>query len=240
MPRLVLALALLLAAPAALSQPEVSLGADFVSRYVWRGLDFGQSAAAQPFIELSADAFTVGTWGSFALTDAGANELDLYASYSFGPLTVGVTDYYFPGASPVPGGDADGGSDLFNFDDGDGAHVIEPFVSYEGDAVPVSLTLATNVYNDDDYSTYLEAGYGFAVGGVDLGLAVGAVFALDSADGVEGSDYYLTSNDAAITNLMLSASKEIPITSQFALPVFGQYVVNPETERAFLVFGVSL
>jgi hypothetical protein len=236
MPRSLLALALLLAAPPALAQPDVSLGADLVSRYVWRGLDFGQSAAAQPYIELSAGGLTVGTWGSFAISGAGANELDLYASYSFGPLSVGVTDYYFPSVAPAVGGDVDGGADFFNYGDG-GAHVIEPFVSYDG---PVSLTLATNAFNDDDVSTYLEAGYGLAVGGVDLGLAVGAVFALDSSDGVAGSSYYLTNNDAAITNVMLSAAKEIPITDQFALPVFGQYVVNPETERAFLLFGLSL
>ena len=81
---------------------------------------------------------------------------------------------------------------------------------------------------------------GFAAGGVDLGLAVGAVFALDSADGTQGSGYYATSNDAAITVLSLTAAKEVPITTEFALPMFGQYIVNPETERSFLLFGISL
>ena len=44
----ILVLALVLSVPSVLAQPEVSLGADLVSRYVWRGLDFGQSAAVQP------------------------------------------------------------------------------------------------------------------------------------------------------------------------------------------------
>lgn len=237
---LLLALTFLVSAPTALAQPEVSLGADVVSRYVWRGIDFGQSAAVQPSIELGVEGLTLGTWGSFAISDAGANELDLYLSYTVGPLTFGVTDYYFPTDAPAVGEDDDGGSDFFNVDDGDGAHTLEPFASFESEAFPVTLLLATNVRNDADYSTYLEAGYGFAVGGVDLGLAIGAAFALDSSDGEQGSGYYLTSNDAAITVLSLSAAKEIPITSQFALPVFGQYIVNPETERSFLVFGISL
>ena len=234
----ILVLALVLSVPSVLAQPEVSLGADLVSRYVWRGLDFGQSAAVQPTIEVGVGGFSAGTWGSFGITDANANELDLYLSYAVGPVTVGVTDYHFPGVGLDPGTESP--SDYFNFDDGGGGHTLEPFVSYQGEAVPLSLTLATNVYNDPDYSTYLEAGYGFAVGGVDLGLAVGAVFALDSADGTQGSGYYATSNDAAITVLSLTAAKEVPITTEFALPMFGQYIVNPETERSFLLFGISL
>lgn len=239
MPRLLLALALLTAAPAALAQTEVSFGADLVSRYVWRGFDFGQSASVQPSIELTSGGFAIGTWGSYALTDAGANELDLYASYAFGPLTVGVTDYYFPTAPPDLG--VTGSSDYFNVEnDGEGAHYIEPFVSFESDAFPLAITLATVVYNDPTFSTYLEAAYGFEVGGTELGLAVGSVFALDSADGVQGAGFYGTSKDATVTNVALSAGREIPITSEFSLPVFGQYIINPETERAFLVFGISL
>ena len=41
----------------------------------------------------------LGIWGSFPTTggDAG-HELDLYASYSFGPASLTVTSYTFPGA----------------------------------------------------------------------------------------------------------------------------------------------
>ena len=82
--------------------------------------------------------------------------------------------------------------------------------------------------------------FGVTVQLVAVGTGLGAVFALDSADGTQGSGYYATSNDAAITVLSLTAAKEVPITTEFALPVFGQYVVNPETERSFLLFGISL
>ena len=240
-PALVVALALLTEAsfvsPAAAQ--EIGVGADFVSRYVWRGFDFGQSASIQPTIELSSGDFTLGTWGSFAITDAGANELDLYASYAFGPLSVGVTDYYFPTTGPDFGEDS--GSDFFNYrDGGDGSHYIEPFVSYEGDETfPLTITLATLLYNDPEFSTYVEAGYGVAVGETELGVAVGSVLVLDS-DGVDGSSFYGTSRDVTVSNISLSAGREIPITDRFSLPIFGQLILNPETDRAFLVFGVSL
>ncbi len=229
-------------APSAAAQ-EVSVGADLVSRYVWRGFDFGQSASVQPTIEFSSGDFAIGTWGSFALTDAGANELDLYASYAFGPLTVGVADYYFPTASPLFGEDAgDEGSDFFNYrDGGDGSHYLEPYVAYQGDETfPLSILIATVVYNDPTFSTYVEAGYGFTLADTDVGFTVGSVLALDSGDAGAGAGFYGTTRDATVTNLALSASREIPITDQFSLPIFGQLILNPETDRAFLVFGVSL
>ncbi|MFL2624563.1 MAG: hypothetical protein ACJ0O6_01000 [Candidatus Marisimplicoccus sp.] len=39
--------------------------------------------------------------------------------------------------------------------------------------------------------------------------------------------------------MSFSGSKDIQITDSFALPVFGSFIVNPEAETAFLVFGVS-
>lgn len=237
-----LLLALLVCAPAlpALAQPDVGLGADLVSRYVWRGYDFGESFSAQPSLSITSGGLEVGAWGSYAISAADANELDLYISYTVGAVTVGVTDYYFPAAPPDLG--ITSGADYFNFDnDGDGAHYIEPFVSLSGgEALPLALTVATVAYNDPTYSTYVELAYQLALGETELGLSVGSVLALDPIDGSPGSAFYGTANDATVTSVALSASRTIPITTAFSLPVFGRYVVNPETERAFLLFGVSL
>ena len=61
------------------------LGADLVSSYVWRGTQFGSGAHIQPWVSLSTGNLEFGAWGSFPTTAAGGgNELDLYASYSFG------------------------------------------------------------------------------------------------------------------------------------------------------------
>lgn len=61
------------------------LGADVVSRYIWRGTDFGNSASVQPYVSFSAGPVEVGAWSSWAVTAPGANENDLYVSASFGP-----------------------------------------------------------------------------------------------------------------------------------------------------------
>lgn len=235
MPRLgLLALTLLIAAPA-FAQTEIGLGADIVSRYVWRGYDFGESASIQPSVAVTSGGFEVGAWGSYAIDDASANELDLYLSYTAGPVTFGVTDYYFPPAQLFNFNNYDGVDDDGNPDPG--SHYVEPFVSV---ATPsgVGLYAGTFVYNDPAYSTYLEINYGDVVAGTEVGVALGSVLALDLPEG--GTTLYGTDDTFALTNLAFTAGKAIPVTSEFSLPVFVQYVVNPYTEQGFLVFGLSL
>lgn len=208
-----------------------SIGADFVSRYVWRGTDYGEAASIQPVLSFSGGGFEVGTWASYAIDPeaAGVNEHDLWMGYTVetggaGSVSFGVTDYYFP--SPD-------GAGFFDFDgDGDGAHWVEPFASYTAPgSVPVTLYGAVFAHNDPDNSVYLEAAAPIRVDGVVLGLTAGVVAGKSELYGTDG---------AAIVNLGISASKEIPLTEQFSLPISVTYILNPDAERSFLVFGITL
>ncbi|GIV62161.1 MAG: hypothetical protein KatS3mg044_1027 [Rhodothermaceae bacterium] len=221
-------LAVFAAAPATpLAAQEFSLGADLMSRYVWRGTDFGESASVQPTLAFSAGGFEIGTWASYGIAPEAAdvNEHDLWISHGFetssGTFTLGVTDYYFPNAG-VP---------FFDFSDGGGAHWIEPFVAYEGPAsFPISLFAGVFAYNDPDNSVYLEASYPFALDGVSLAFTAGAS---GGRSGLYGTDGF------ALINLGLSAVKEIQVTESFVLPVSVGYIVNPDMEKSYLVFGLS-
>ncbi len=223
-----LVLVLSLIAPTASWGQSFSLGADFMSRYVWRGVDFGESLSIQPTLEFSAGDFSIGSWASYSIAadGAGANEHDLYLSYSLGGFSIGLTDYYFPGP---------GALQFSNFDgDGAGAHWIEINASVGGtDAFPLSISGNIFVHNDTQNSIYLELGYPFTVEDVDLGVAVGIV--------PQESAFYGT-NSFGVTVLGLSASKEIPITDTFGIPVSVMYAINPTpgVARSFLVLGVSL
>ena len=238
------ALALLAASlvyPSTLRAQEFGVGADFMSRYVWRGFDFGESFSIQPTLEFSQDAFTIGTWASYSIAadGSGANEHDFYMSFTTGPVSFGLTDYYFP--SPPTNTGIPEGAQFFNFEgDGDGAHYLEPFVSFDGtEEFPLSLGVYSFLYNDPEYSTYFEASLPFAVNGTELGLTLGAIGVLDGND-VDGSGFYGTTSDFAFTNISLSAAREIQLTESFALPVGVSFVLNPHSERTFLVFGISL
>ena len=208
-----------------------SLGADVVSRYIWRGVDFGESLSFQPGLAYSAGGFEIGTWASYSVSadGAGANEHDLYAAYSFdlgneSSISLGVTDYYFP---------APGGADWSSYDgDGEGAHWIELMAGVTGPAsFPVSVTGLLMVHNDPDGSLYVEATYPVSAPGADIGLTLGLVANESAFYGVESF---------SVTNLGLSVAKDLPITESFALPLSVSYILNPTHERSYLVFGISI
>lgn len=208
---------------------QVDAGADIVSRYVWRGTDFGESASIQPYLSVGSGGFEIGTWGSFAVdpASANANEHDLWISYSVesssGTFSFGATDYYFPNA----------GVGFFDFsDNGEGAHQIEPYVGYSGpESFPISLSVRMFTYNEPDNSVYLAAGYPWAVDGVDLTASIGT-----SA----GESVMYGTDTFGVVHLALGVSKDIPLTEQFALPIGVSYILNPYAERSYLVFGISL
>ena len=213
------------------AQAQVSLGADFVSRYVWRGYDFGEAFSVQPAITFATDSgFEVGAWGSYSASPggAGSNELDLWLGYSGENFSIGITDYYFPSPDGNPFFDLDE-------DDGDGgAHVFEPYASYTVGPVTIYGAFAINNLAEDDDAIYLEASMPIMtkMEGVEVGLVSGFV--------LTDSEYYGT-NATTLVNLGLNASTDVTLGA-ITLPVFVGYVLNatPGAERTHLVFGFSL
>jgi uncharacterized protein (TIGR02001 family) len=196
------------------SESPFSVGADFVSRYVWRGLDFGNAPAIQPTIEFAAGNFAIGAWGSYTISASPYLEADLYAGYAFDfGLSVLVTDYYFPAAEF--GGVTD--SSYFDID----SHVFEIGLSQEIGDFYISAFYFLNL--DSDF--YVEAGYSFE----HFSLFAGA-----------GNQSYTSDGEFMVTNIGISTSKEIRISDTFELPVTGAFIVNPELEQVNIVFGFSL
>ena len=189
-------------------------GADVASSYVWRGTQFGNGPHVQPWMSLGYGNLELGAWGSVPLTagDSGA-ELDLYVSYDLGPLALTVTNYTFP----VAGGAYAEGEGLFEGD------YLE--VSGSGSVGPIDLTVG---YLTELEDLYIEAG--FSVGVVDVALGYGS-------DDEEAAWY--ANGGSGLVNVSLGGSKDIKITDDYSLPVFGSLIYNPDAETAFLVFGMS-
>ena len=201
----------------ALLSPNISysqdFGADLVSSYIWRGTQFGSGAHIQPYMDLGSGNLTGGVWGSFPTSaKGGGNELDLWVSYDFGPLALTVTNYTFPGEGGV-------------YADGEGL--------FNGDYT--ELAASTSIMGVDlsaGYFTEVEALYvelGFSTGAVDIAFGYGD----DQADG------FYAGGGSGLVNMSFSGSKDIQISDNYALPVFGSFILNPEAETAFLVFGIS-
>ncbi|MAI27941.1 MAG: hypothetical protein CMD11_00160 [Flavobacteriales bacterium] len=191
-------------------------GADVASSYVWRGTQFGNGPHVQPWMSLGYGNLELGAWGSVPLTAGdGGTELDLYVSYDLGPLALTVTNYTFPNTFPASGGAYVDGEGLFEGD------YLE--VSGSGSVGPIDLTVG---YFTELEALYIEAGFSIGVVDVAIGYA-----------GEDDSNWYVS--EAGLCNISVGGSKEVKITDDYSLPLFGSLVYNPEAESAFLVFGMS-
>jgi hypothetical protein len=214
--KLVMILALVLMV--GISNAGVDFGADLVSRYVWRGTDFGNSASVQPFLSVGAAGFEAGAWASYPITSAGANENDLYLSYAIGPVGFAITDYYFPGDTSIV--------KFGNYSD-EGNHILEASVSFE--MAGFSALGAVNIYGDIDAagdkrnSFYLEAGYELYN---EDDLSVNAFAGV-------GNELYVVNDDGdpGLVNLGVTASKG---------NLSASYIINAEADVSYLVFGYSI
>ena len=209
---------------------EATVATDIVSQYIWRGQDLGH-VSFQPTLGIAYKGLSLTAWGSVGLTDSqDTKEIDLTLAYNIGGLNIGVTDYW-----TTDGLDPD--NRYFKYDAHGTNHVFEANIGY--DFGPLSLQWFTNfagndgVNKDDEraYSSYVEAAVPFTLAGVDWTAVAGAV--------PWATDYYGTSG-FAVTNLSLQAQKAIKITDTFSIPVFAQFVANPCSQKAYLVFGLTL
>lgn len=243
-----------------------SVGADFMSRYIWRGVNLGGSSPSiQPYAEFAFGsddhAFAIGAWGAYSVS-AGvtSQEADLYLTYTFKELfSLTLTDYFFPD-------ETSSGNDYFNYnmdwsliDAGDKdqtGHVVEAALSFNGtENFPLSIMFAMNIWGADSrkyveeggsmveadkivMSKYLEMGYSTDVKGTSLDLFAGIVLDNPDTENGEPAGFY-GQESAGLINLGLTLSKEIMITEKYSLPVSGSIITNPEAGNIFMVFGIS-
>ena len=210
------------------AEVETTVGADVVSRYIWRGCDLGD-AALQPTLGVSAAGFDLTLWGSTGIVNfTDTKEFDVTLSYGIEGLSVGVTDYWF-NVGPEPYGR------YFKYDEKSTNHIFEAFLGY--DLGFASVTWYTNFYGNDfkadgdrAFSSYCELSAPFSALGAEWTATAGFV---PMESGLYGTDGF------AVTNLSLKASKELEITDKFSLPISAGLTVNPCSEMAYLVFGIS-
>lgn len=226
--------------------------ADLMSRYVWRGCDLGgESPSIQPsFLVNLGDtnhAISFSAWAAYNFNTA-TQEVDLSASYTFKKfLTVNVYDYYFPGFS----GYTPSQQKYFNYKQDSTGHLYEGAISFNGtDKIPFTLLFAMNFYGMDVYklnddgtkkgiamTKYIELGYKNTIRGIDFNAFIGAT--LDDPNESKGEAGYYGNRSAGVVNLGVKAVKAVKVTDSYSLPLQASFIVNPEAEKVYLVFGMS-
>lgn len=209
---------------------ETTIAADFVSQYIWRGLDLGD-VSIQPTLGVGYKGLSLTAWGNVGLSNSSdTKEFDLTLSYTIGGFNIGITDYWFNlGLDPE--------NRYFKYDAHGTNHLFEANIGY--DFGFASLQWYTNFAGNDGlnkdgkraYSSYVEANIPFKLVKVDWTATAGVV--------PYATDLYGTTG-FAVTNLALKATKDIKITDSFSIPIFGQVVANPCSQKAYLVLGFTL
>lgn len=214
------------------SRIEVDFSVDFVSSYVWRGLQFSEGINIQPVVSLKMDGFEFGVWGSGNFT-ANYNEIDLFSSYTFKGFTFGVVDYFFTGNQSI-----NASNNYFDYSANTTNHYIELSAGYENPGkYPFRLLVATFVYgadrdanNNNYFSSYIEFGYKLNMKHINFDFFIGGVV----------NDNFIYLNDKGIINLGFKAEKEIKINDKFSLPVQLSLITNPVRQNVFFVFVITI
>lgn len=209
---------------------NATVEADVVNQYIWRGQELGNTAF-QPTLGIDYKGLSLSAWGSVGLTDpTDTKEFDLTLAYTIGGFNIGVTDYWFnAGLDPE--------NRYFMYEAHRTNHVFEANIGY--DFGPLALQWYTNFAGNDGvnkdgkraYSSYFEISAPFKLATCDWTATAGAV--------PYATDFYGT-NGFAVTNLALRATKDIKVTDSFSIPIFGEVSANPCSQKAYLVFGLTL
>jgi len=193
---------------------DFGVNVDLYSSYVWRGTKLGTGPSVQPSVKFTSGSLTVGVWGAF---DAfGYAEADPWVSYEFPfGLSLGVTDYYYPGQK------------LFDVSTASGSQAFE----INGGFTKGGLSLSANYILN-------EAG-GAASAGGDKYFQAGYSFSKVNFFAGAGDGWHTSDGKFAVCNIGIGTSKEIKLSDSFSIPVSGQVIVNPEREQLYVVAGFS-
>lgn len=198
-----------------MAHAQVDITTSVMSRYNWRGTDFGNSPSIQPTFSYTKGALSIGAWGAYATNgNPAGTEIDLYASYAVGDFTLMVTDYTFPDASAGAFLDAK-------------QQYVELGLAYASESTPLTAFVGVFLLNDDDTSIYGELGY--ALG--DVGLFLGFTPTKTAMYGT---------GKAGIVNTGLSYSKPLALSESLTVSLTSKFIVNPYAKNGFLLFGFSL
>ncbi len=220
----------------------LTIGVDLMSRYIFRGTELGgASPSIQPNLAYTRGKFTVGLWGAYAINQTAASqEADIYATYAVSEkISITLTDYFFP--------TDDGNYKYFDYDKLTTVHLLEASISYSGTKkLPLSFLVATNFYGSDpirlnedgtrkgiQYSSYAELGYSFKRFDAFIGFNL-----TKPNENIGESGFY--GDTFGVVNLGITAARKVKITNTFDLPLTFSLITNPQAQKIFFVFGISL
>lgn len=212
-------------------QGPFSTKVDFVSRYLWRGIQLSQSPCVQASAFYSKGNFSLGSWTSYTTGKESLQEFDLIATYSLGNFSLSAIDFFNPNDTLTD-------NHYFNWKSHQTKHLVECMLAYNGpETFPIQLMVGVAVFgNDRDlngknyYSTYVEANYNWNIQDYNVKAFVG----------LTRDDGFYTQNGFQVINVGVTLTRNIKITDHFNIPVSTSLIANPDRNSVYAVFALSL
>lgn len=201
----------------------ISANADIYSRYIWRGSALSSGPVFQPGLSASYKDFTLGYYGSYKIAGTGDNEINLFISKSFGPLTLEIWDYWSYDNFNI--------REIKNYNRATTSHLLEGIVTLSaGEFAPLSLSAGWLFYGTDaTNSIYLELQYAIPVKRSEVVFTAGY-----QANGT----YY--SDRRGFVNLSATYNQPLAVSEKVSLDLILSLTANPAEKRVFFTAGISI
>ena len=220
------------------SKLKINLGTDLMSRYIWRGKDYGTSPSIQPLLSLNKCFFEIGIWGSYNVKGSYA-ETDPYIKFTYKGASLIFTDYFIHDESNP------NNTNYFNYKHNETLHGFELALQYKGpEKFPISIYAGTFLYGNDQnikkdtagnvlsskqfYSTYFELGYTLTYLHNNFDLFLGVT-------PMEG----MYATKAGVVAAGLTASRSITIKDDLAINLKATIFANPVAKNLYFIFGAG-
>jgi hypothetical protein len=241
---------------------EFGASAEFVSRYMWRGMALSDKPNIQPSLFMTYKNLEAGFWGSFAF-DGSYDEVDFYASYSFYNFSVVFNDYYT--AKPVPEW-IDNRYFYFNdknnlacdssasfFNEKNTGHCFEGMLMYEGkEKFPVKIqagicffgndkictdTILHSITPSNPHSLMFDNNYSvyaeISYPFEKNKFILEPFLGFTPREGMYGVE-------AGVVNAGIKFEKKVTLCNNLEIPLKAGISVNPQTQQVFLFAGFKL
>lgn len=220
---------------------------ELVSLYNFRGIDYGNSPALQPYLSMGYGDFDFFIWGSQALIAREENEgktvpfneidwgVKYHISTPIGKFSPGFTLYYCPFENKkffdlrgVKDGVAQG-SQTMNF-------LLDYYLS---DDIPVKFVLDYNFFNNPQNPLYMGLSY-LVVNNADYVIEPFVGVAKGTGPGGITDMYSTSQNQFTFVNAGVNLTKNLKITNDFTMPISTTLAVQPHTEKVWFVFKLAI
>ena len=137
---------------------QVYLGAEFVSRNIWRGLDYG-GMSVLPSISIVGNSFSLSTYGSAGFDTDDTKTIGFTFGYQLKGLKISVTDFWYSDFYTFEGKVP---NTFFNYNSHTTSHVFEAGLEYDFGFMAIEWNTIFAGYDyykaaeERAYSSYIE------------------------------------------------------------------------------------